>query len=101
MNNIFKISYRNLLRNHRRTLLTASLITLGVIFVLVYTALSGSFKNYMIGQITDSSMGHLQIHRKGYVASVENLPLDKNLNENQIEYIESFLLNNVISGGYP
>ena len=91
MNNIFKISYRNLLRNHRRTLLTASLITLGVIFVLVYTALSGSFKNYMIGQITDSSMGHLQIHRKGYVASVENLPLDKNLNENQIEYIESFL----------
>ena len=91
MKNIFKISYRNLLRNHRRTLLTASLITLGVIFVLVYTALSGSFKNYMIGQITDSSMGHLQIHRKGYVASVENLPLDKNLNENQIEFIESFL----------
>lgn len=91
MKNIFKISYRNLLRNSRRTLLTASLITLGVVFVLVYTALSGSFKNYMIGQITDSAMGHIQIHKKGFVASVENLPLDKNLNEKQLEYLETFL----------
>lgn len=91
MNNILKISYRNLKRNHRRTLLTASLITLGVIFVLVYTALSGSFKSYMIGQITDSSMGHIQIHKKGFVASVENLPLDKNLNDKAIQYLEQFL----------
>lgn len=91
MKNIFKISYRNLLRNSRRTLLTASLITLGVVFVLVYTALSASFKNYMIGQITDSSMGHIQIHKKGFVASVENLPLDKNLNEKQLEFLETFL----------
>lgn len=91
--NILKISYRNLLRNHRRTLLTASLITLGVIFVLVFTALSSSFKNYMIGQITDSSMGHIQIHKKGYVASVENLPLDKNLNKKALDFIESYLKN--------
>jgi putative ABC transport system permease protein len=91
MKNILKISYRNLLRNSRRTLLTASLITLGVIFVLVYTALSGSFKSYMIGQITDSSMGHIQIHKKGFMASVENLPLDKNLNTNAITYLEQFL----------
>lgn len=93
MSNILKISYRNLQRNRRRTLLTASLITLGVVFVLVYTALAGSFKNYMIGQITDTAMGHLQIHKKGYVASVENLPLDKNLNEKAIEFIEEQLKN--------
>lgn len=91
MNNILKISYRNLKRNTRRTFLTASLITLGVVFVLVYTALAGSFKSYMIGQITDTSMGHLQIHKKGYVASVENLPLDKNLNLKAIEFIEEHL----------
>jgi len=91
MNNIFKISYRNLKRNNRRTLLTTSLITLGVVFVLVYTALAGSFKNYMISQITDTAMGHLQIHKKGYVASVENLPLDKNLNEKAIKFIEEQL----------
>lgn len=91
MNNILKISYRNLQRNRRRTLLTASLITLGVIFVLVYTALAGSFKEYMVGQITNSSMGEIQIHKKGYIASVENLPLDKNLNEKALQYLEPFL----------
>ena len=66
--NILKISYRNLKRNHRRTLLTASLITLGVVFVLVYTAMAGSFKGYMVGQITDSMMGHLQIHKKSFTS---------------------------------
>lgn len=91
MNNILKISYRNLKRNHRRTLLTSSLITLGVIFVLVYIALSGSFKTYMVSQITDSSMGHIQIHKKGFIASVENLPLDKNLNEKALTFIEKYL----------
>lgn len=91
MKNIVKISYRNLKRNNRRTLLTASLITLGVIFVLVYSALAGSFKGYMIGQITDSVLGHVQIHKKGYVASVENLPLDKNLQKKELEQIEEYL----------
>jgi len=100
MNNIFKISYRNLKRNGRRTLLTTSLITLGVVFVLLYTALSGSFKNYTVGQITDSVMGHIQIHKKGYVASVDNLPLDKNLNAKMLEFIESKLETNPYIASY-
>jgi len=100
MNNIFKISYRNLKRNGRRTLLTTSLITLGVVFVLLYTALSGSFKNYTVGQITDSVMGHIQIHKKGYVASVDNLPLDKNLNAKMLEFIESKLEMNPYIASY-
>jgi putative ABC transport system permease protein len=33
----------------------------------------------MIGQMTDSMLGHLQVHRKGYLASIENLPLNMNL----------------------
>jgi putative ABC transport system permease protein len=74
MGNLFKIAIRNLLRYKRRTLLTASLITVGVVFVLVFISVSGSFKNMMIGQITDSMIGHLQVHRKGYVASIDNLP---------------------------
>lgn len=100
MNNILKISYRNLKRNGRRTLLTTSLITLGVVFVLLYTALSGSFKNYTVGQITDSVMGHIQIHKKGYVASVDNLPLDKNLNAKMLEFIESKLETNPYIASY-
>ena len=100
MKNIIKISYRNLKRNSRRTFLTASLITLGVIFVLVYSALAGSFKSYMVGQITDSMLGHIQIHKKGYVASVDNLPLDRNLNAKQIEKIENILKNSDLIESY-
>ena len=100
MKNIIKISFRNLLRSGRRTVLTASLITIGVMFVLVYAALSGSFKDYMIGQVTDSMLGHIQIHKKGYVASVDNLPLDKNLNAKQIEKITELLDNNKFIESY-
>ena len=91
MKNIVKISFRNLLRSGRRTILTSSLITIGVMFVLVYAALSGSFKDYMISQVTDSMLGHIQIHKKGYIASVDNLPLDKNLNTKQIDKITELL----------
>ena len=91
MGNLFKIAVRNLFRYKRRTLLTVSLIAIGIIFVLGYISISGSFKNMMIGQITDSMIGHLQVHRKGYVASIENLPLNMNLKPQAFKKLEGIL----------
>jgi len=91
MDKLFKIAVRNLLRFKRRTLLTASLITIGVVFVLVFLSVSGSFKNMMIGQITDSMLGHLQVHRKGYVASIDNLPLTLNMKAGAFERLKKIL----------
>lgn len=91
MNKLLKIAVRNLLRYKRRTLLTASLITLGVVFVLVFVSVTGSFKAMMIAQNTDSMLGHLQVHRKGYVASIENLPLNLNLKGGAIARLEKIL----------
>ena len=85
---LFKIAIRNLLRYKRRTLLTSSLIAVGVMFVLVFAAASGSFKYIMISQITDSMLGHLQVHKRGYVASIDSLPLTLNLNAKQEEKLE-------------
>ncbi len=85
------IAYRTLRRNRRRLILTTTLIAVGVLFVLLFAAFSGSFKSYMIGQITDSMLGHLQIHRKGYVASLDNMPLDKNFSPQQLEKIQKSL----------
>jgi len=76
------------MRYKRRTLLTASLVAIGVVFVLVFVSVSGSFKNMMIGQITDSFLGHIQIHKKGYVASIDSLPLTLNLGPNTFEKVE-------------
>ncbi len=91
MRNLFKIAIRNLLRYKRRTLLTTSLITIGVIFVLVFISVSGSFKSMMVSQITDAMLGHIQIHKKGYVASIDNLPLNLNLKPMAVKKIEEAL----------
>jgi putative ABC transport system permease protein len=91
MGNLFKIAIRNLLRYKRRTLLTASLITVGVVFVLAFIAVSGSFKNMMIAQITDSMIGHMQVHRRGYVASIETLPINLNIKGGAIAKLETIL----------
>jgi putative ABC transport system permease protein len=91
MGKLLKIAVRNLLRYKRRTLLTTSLITLGVVFVLVFVSVTGSFKAMMIAQNTDSMLGHLQVHRKGYVASIDNLPLNLNLKAGAIGRLEKIL----------
>jgi len=93
MLNIIKIAARNLRRYQRRTILTSALITLGVVAVLLYISVTGSFKDMMVGQITDSMIGHLQIHRRGYLASIDNLPLNLNLNEHQVAKVKKILSN--------
>ncbi|WP_456488197.1 ABC transporter permease [Caminibacter pacificus] len=87
----FKIAFRNLIRMGRRTFLTGSLIAIGVVFVVLYITYAESFKNSMIAQITDSVMGELQIHKKGYVSSLDSLPLDKNLPPKTVKKIEEKL----------
>jgi len=91
MGKLCKIAIRNLLRYKRRTLLTTSLISIGVIFVLVFVAVTGSFKAMMIAQNTDAMLGHLQIHRKGYVTSIDNLPLNLNLKAGTMARLEKIL----------
>ncbi len=91
MFNIFKLAIRNLRRYKRRTLLTSILITLGVVAVLLFISVSGSFKAMMVGQITDSMLGHLQIHKKGYLASIDSLPLDRNLKGSQLSKVKEIL----------
>ena len=91
MTSTLKLAARNLLRYRRRTMLTALLIMLGVMALLLFVAAAGSFKQTMIGSITDSMLGHLQIHRKGYTQSIDNLPLNMSLQPNAVSKIENIL----------
>jgi len=91
MTSTLKLAVRNLLRYQRRTLLTALLITLGVVALLLFVAAAGSFKQTMVGSITDSMLGHLQIHSKGYTASMDNLPLNMSLQPKAVASIETVL----------
>ena len=92
---VLVMAVRNLRRYTRRTLLIVSLIAIGVTFVQVYIASSASYKGLIISQITDSMLGHVQIHKKGYLTSIENVPLNLNLVSKDITKIRNIL------GGIP
>lgn len=94
MRNSIKIALRNLVRYRRRTLFTIGLITVGMVFVVVFVAAAGSFKDMMIRDITDSYLGHIELHSRGYVASIETLPLQMNLRPDQVARIEQALKDN-------
>jgi len=91
MRDVLRMASRNLSRYRRRTLLTLLLIVIGTVSVVLFVAVTGSFKAMMVGQITDSVLGHLEVHRKGYVASIDNLPLNLNLRPNVVAKVEEAL----------
>jgi len=91
MKNLIKIAFRNLFRNKRRTILTSSLITFGVVLVIVFGGLAISFKSQMVGILTNTAMGDLQIHHNGYVESIDNLPLNLTLSGTELEKVEKIL----------
>jgi putative ABC transport system permease protein len=91
MGNILKIAARNLMRYRRRTLLTSALVVLGIVSVMVFVAIAGSFKTMMVGQITDSMLGHVQVHRRGYVASIDSLPNNLNMPPSLVEKVGAAL----------
>ncbi|MFM2059134.1 MAG: hypothetical protein RLY71_3519 [Pseudomonadota bacterium] len=91
MLDVLKIAGRNLSRYRRRTLLTLLLIVIGMVAVLLFISVTGSFKAMMVGQITDSVLGHLEVHRKGYVASIDTLPLNLNMTPGAVAKVEAAL----------
>jgi putative ABC transport system permease protein len=100
MYSLLKIALRNLFRYKRRSILTMSLITVGVAFVLVFVSVTASFKSMMVGEITDSMLGHIQIHKKGYVASIDNLPLNLNLKPQAYQKVEKIMADIPQIGAY-
>ena len=91
MLDVLKIAGRNLSRYRRRTMLTLLLIIIGMVAVLLFISVTGSFKAMMVGQITDSVLGHLEVHRKGYVASIDTLPLNLNMKPGAVAKVEALL----------
>ena len=91
MLDVLKIAGRNLSRYRRRTMLTLLLIVIGMVAVLLFISVTGSFKAMMVGQITDSVLGHLEVHRKGYVAAIDTLPLNLNMKPMAVAKVETAL----------
>jgi putative ABC transport system permease protein len=62
--------------------------------VILFSGLAGSFKTMMVGQITDSNLAQMQIHKKGYVSSIDTMPLNLSLDSKGYKNIEKILKEN-------
>ncbi len=91
MIDVVKIAARNLLRYKRRTFLTSLLITVGLVAVLLFVSIAGTFRDMMVDQFTDSMVGHMQVHRRGYMGARESLPVDRNMRPRMLVRLYSAL----------
>jgi ABC-type lipoprotein release transport system permease subunit len=64
---IGKIAFRNTFRQKRRTLLTALTMVGGFVLAAVSIGWSDGTYNTIINMFTRNELGHIQIHRKGYL----------------------------------
>lgn len=66
MNDYFKMAWRNLWRNKRRTLITSASIFFGVLLSAFMSSMQeGSYAQY-IKTIVNFYSGYIQVHKKGY-----------------------------------
>ncbi|TYB91364.1 MAG: ABC transporter permease [Kosmotoga sp.] len=64
---IFKIALRNLVRQRRRTFFTALSMIVGFVLASLFIAWADGSYNYIIDNFTRNRLGHIQIHKKGYL----------------------------------
>jgi putative ABC transport system permease protein len=62
----FRMAWRNVWRNRRRSLLTVVAISLGLAFNIFMRAIGDGFHEQMVDNSVRAHIGHLQIHRAGY-----------------------------------
>lgn len=68
MNDYFKIAWRNLWRNKRRTLLTIASVTFALFLALFMRSMQLGSYNSMVESAVKSTTGYIQVHEKGYWA---------------------------------
>jgi putative ABC transport system permease protein len=62
----FHMAWRNVWRNHRRSLLTACAIGLGLAFTIFMRGIGDGFHEQMVDNSVRAEIGHIQIHLAGY-----------------------------------
>ncbi len=66
MGTLFKIAWRNIWRNTRRTVILVLAIGIGLMGIIVTEAFMNGMENNMVQNIIRSSLGHIQIYAKGF-----------------------------------
>src|SRR5512137_425727 len=62
----FRLAWRNLWRNKRRTILALAAIGLSQALVLIYDGVLRGYSDWMVDVITGPMLGHAQVHAPGW-----------------------------------
>lgn len=77
--NLFVIAGRNLTRQRRRTLLVLLAIGLGVTAVVGVRGFLNGLQSSLVLGIAEGTLGAIQVHKKGFLQSLEAAPLTPNI----------------------
>ena len=61
------VAWRNIWRNPVRSILTISALAGGLVMVILYAALLEGMSRQMVKYATEISIGHIQVHRQGFI----------------------------------
>lgn len=75
MGKLLRMSWRNVWRNWRRTIIAVIAISLGLILLLIFDGLMGGAEQAMYGNVVKLQGGNIQVHAPGYREKANRMPL--------------------------
>lgn len=95
---LMKISWRNILRQKRRTFIVVIAMALGIGLMMFYDGLMAGFTQSVYGNAIKVLGGNVQVHAPGYRAKAEQLPIIGLQNESDV-IANALLLPQVVGAG--
>jgi putative ABC transport system permease protein len=74
--NVFKLGFRNIGRNRKRTLINASTVAAAVMVIILFDVLREGQWSDVIENYIKMGVGHVKIHKKGYDKESDRLPIN-------------------------
>jgi ABC-type lipoprotein release transport system permease subunit len=75
MGKLLRMSWRNVWRNWRRTIIAVIAISLGLVLLLIFDGMLGGAEQAMYGNVVKLQGGNVQIHAPGYREKANRMPL--------------------------